>query len=186
MTSEGSPRTRAAFDAFRRANSLRPLPPERKKHDDECILITDADGLRYLEDGPVATGTSPPTESPPLIDDARANDAFLWAVRVEDVPIAPEKCDFARAAAGLPENKIKHSNLTGGAPAYCGGEILFINDEILVISGRSGRYGPRSEAEMLAVARAFRESGYHVLSMGWDSGAGYPSPLIGVAPRWVA
>jgi hypothetical protein len=184
MSHDGT-RAKAAFDAFRSTTSLRPLPSARKMHDDECIQITVADGLKCLMDGPVPAGVAAPTEPAPMIDDIRADDAHLWAVLAEDVQFAPERCPFATAAIGLVQNKIKHSNLTGGQSAYCGGEILFIDDETIAITGRSGRYGPRSEAEMLAVAKSFRDSGYQVLSMGWDSGAGLPSPFIGVRPAWV-
>lgn len=181
----GISKTRSAFDAFRQFNPLKPMPIERKRHDDECIQMTDGDGLRYLENGPIPLDAELPFLQPPLIDDARADDVHLWVVRTEDVPFALEKNTFANAKIGLTQHKIKHSNLTGGGSAYCGGEILFLDENILVLSGRSGRYGPKSEAEMYSVAKAFRESGYYVLSMGWDGEAGVPAPFIGVAPKWV-
>jgi len=182
---EADARTRAAFDEFRRGAPLKPLSPERVRHSDECIQITQGDGLEVLRDGPVVAGEPPPSIAPPLIDDARTEDIRLWVVRERDVPFAPERCGFARNATGLVQNKIKHSNLTGGASAHCGGEILFLDEQTFVITGRSGRYGPKSSEEMESVSKAFRGSGYHVLSMGWDPGTEQPTPFIGALPKWV-
>ena len=80
---------------------------------------------------------------------------------------------------------IKHTNLTGGAPAFASGELLFLSEYAVIINGRSRRYGPRSESEMISVAKAFKNSGYQVWSMGYDAEAGVPYPFNGVAPEWV-
>lgn len=185
MTQVADARTRAAFDRFREMSPLKPVPPSRINHSDECTQLTPVGGLLTLRDGPVEAGKPTPAELPPLIDDARSNDICLWVVSSESVPYALEQCDFARNAIGLEQNKIKHSNLTGGGPAHCGGEILFLDDRTVAITGRSGRFGPKSAEEMEAVSKAFCRSGYHVLSMGWDAGVAQPMPFIGVQPSWV-
>jgi hypothetical protein len=186
MMTDADIMVRAAFDAFRHSRQPKPIPSERKNHDHECVQMNKSDGLAYLHDGPVPIGAQRPTPQPPLINDARIVDVHLWVVCEVDVPIAPEICDFARRMDGLREDKIKHSNLTGGSDAYCAGEILFLDESTLVITGRSGRYGPDSEAELSAVATAFRASGYNVWSMGWDAGAGFPAPFIGITPEFVS
>ena len=94
---------------------------------------------------------------------------------------AEEMCGFGKS---LQSGVIKHTNLTGGAPAYSGGEMVMLDEKTMVINGQSGRYGPRSERELDAAAKAFRQSGYHVWCMGYDNEAGYPLPF-GVMPRWV-
>lgn len=109
-------------------------------------------------------------------------DKHLWAVRLNDVVHALEMCEYGRS---LQTGVIKHTNLTGGGAAFSAGEMLFFDDQTIVVSGRSGRYGPRSAEEMLAVSEAFRKSGYEVWSMGYDAEAGVPLPLVGVRPKWI-
>jgi hypothetical protein len=107
-----------------------------------------------------APASAPPT---PRVTEAMLDERHLWAVIVEAVPYALEKCAFG---SSLPSGVIKHSNLTGGRPAYCAGEIVFLTVSELIVNGCSGRYGPRTREEMYDVARAFRRSGYGVWTMG--------------------
>lgn len=103
-------------------------------------------------------------------------------MRADDVAYAAEVCDFSTGMIG---GKLKHTNLTGGEPAFSGGELLILNDNTLVVSGDSGRYGPRSADEMLDVAIAFRNAGYTVYSTGYDEEASRALPLIGPAAKRV-
>jgi hypothetical protein len=107
-------------------------------------------------------------------DDLDQADRRLWVVRDADVVHADELCGWGQA---LETGKIKHSNLTGGAPAYSGGELIALNDNTIVLNGCSGRYGPQSAAEMQRVAEAFTKSGYYVWSCGFDEEAGRPLPF---------
>jgi hypothetical protein len=84
-----------------------------------------------------------------------------------------EQCDFGKT---LETGMIKHTNLTGGAPAYSGGEFVMLGD-IMVVSGSSGRYGPRSADEMCDVAQAFSCAGYSVWHMGYDPDADWALPF---------
>lgn len=172
--------TKAAFDSFRVMIGS-PRLPAISCPTDEMRQMVDADGLMKWVDGPDRGGARPPAA--PLVTPAMEADRHLWAVRKSDVVHARENCPFGSTnAVGV----IKHTNLTGGAEAFASGELLFILKQSVIINGKSRRYGPRSESEMTAVAKAFRDSGYEVWSMGYDVEAGLPYPFVGVAPEWVA
>ena len=134
--------------------------------------------LNSVNVGPIAC----PPFACPTIDPATASlVASLWAIRNEDVVHAPKHCAFGHARAA---GEVKHSNLTGGDVAFSAGELLFVGPGTIVVTGDSGRYGPRDAAEMHDVALAFRESGYIVYSLGYDADARKPFgfDLVGVPP----
>jgi hypothetical protein len=174
--------TTTAFDKFRvKYGPARAPQPNKIRNTDETIQMTIQDGLQILSDGPaVPTATIPTT---PILDDTRESDRRLWAVRKADVVHALENCHYGTT---LQTGKIKHTNLTGGADAFCGGELLFLSERTIVVNGGSGRYGPRSKAEMNDVAKAFRDSGYDVWCQGYDDETSSPFPLLSVDPVWVA
>ena len=138
-----------------------------------------ADGLLEWTDG--VKQTASPGEAP-LVTLEQKQGAHLWVIRDNDVVHAPERCAYGLA---LESKVIKHTNLTGSANAYSGGEILFLTNGQVVINGDSGRYGPRNAAEMDAVAKAFSDSGYGVWSMGYDDEAKKPTPFVGTFPTWM-
>lgn len=171
----------AAFDHFR-ANfgPAKSTPSELIRNDDELRPIAENDGLRIWVDGPSDTD-APPSKAPMLSKNDIAA-AHLWAVREADVVHAEEHCDFGR---NLQTGVLKHSNLTGGQPAFCAGELLFLSADTIVLNGRSGRYGPATDVEMSAIARAFRQSGFTTWSMGYDTDTDRPFPFLGKEPEWV-
>ncbi|WP_454686018.1 hypothetical protein [Agrobacterium leguminum] len=160
-----------------------PKPPRDGlvKNDDEIRQMTKEDGLELWEAGSVVHRTV--QTAVPRIDATMKRDTRLWAIRETDVVHAHEFCDFGTT---LETGVIKHTNLTGGEPAYCAGELLFIDDSTIVVNGCSGRYGPTSEAEMTEAAKAFRNSGYNVWSSGFDEETARPMPFVGVDPVWVS
>jgi hypothetical protein len=104
-------------------------------------------------------------------------------VTTEHVLHALEACDFgAKREAGA----TKHSNLTGGGRAFVGGELVFLNDTTIGITGSSGRYRLRSGEEMAAIERAFVESGYNVWSMGYNQDVNRPNVFGLSDPEWVS
>ena len=109
---------------------------------------------------------------------------MLWVVRTDDVVYGPEHGPFGKS---LESKMIKHTNLTGGVPAFSGGELLVLDEaSSIIVNGYSGRYGPRTEAELNDVVTAFARSGYAVWAMGYDADAGAPLPFVpGVSPTWV-
>ena len=106
----------------------------------------------------------------------------LWAVRPGDVVHAEEKSAFG---AQLETGVIKHTNLTGGNPAHCAGELVSLNEGTIALNGASGRYGPTSSEEMTAVAKAFKDSGYGVWSYGYDEENDFPFRFGSRLPEWV-
>ena len=174
------PRTEAAFAQFRQMiGSPRGPRPGLIANEGETRLMTDSDGLRIWGDG---GAFATPAGDPPAIPSDHKEVVELWVVRSDDVVYAREKCVFGKK---LPSGVIKHTNLTGGEPAYCGGELIALDRDTVVVSGCSGRYGPNTSMELKAVAQAFKQSGYAVCSMGWDLDANRPNPFIGLTPSWV-
>jgi hypothetical protein len=174
--------TKRAFDAFRTTIGETRLPPrERVANEDQVKQMSAADGLRLWVDGATSRAATPPPA--PLLQPRHVEAAHLWVVRHDDVAHAEERCAFGSA---LESGVIKHTNLTGGKPAYCGGELIFLDAVTIVVNGCSGRYGPRSKAELRDVARAFADSGYAVWSMGFDDETNRPAHFLGIYPDWVA
>jgi hypothetical protein len=175
--------TSKAFDQLREQLVQPRLPPRNRiANTDETKLMTVEDGLRQWVDGDCDAPVSPPDE-PPLLEAQNCPELSLWVVRLEDVVHAREDCAFGKSLAS---GMIKHTNLTGGAAAYSGGELIVLDRHTIVINGRSGRYGPKTESELQGAARAFADSGYRVWYMGWDEDANRPAPFLGSVPRWLS
>lgn len=164
--------TRVAFDVFRSKYGLR--EPCFVRHATDSDPMTDKDGLEMMSDGSGSRSDALLAMAP--LDKANMPAApRLWVVREGDVVHAEKFCSFGDIREA---GEVKHTNLTGGKAAHSGGEIIILADDTLVVSGDSGRYGPRDENEMLDVAVAFKHSGYTVYSMGFDHGANKPYPLF--------
>jgi len=138
------------------------------KHKDELKPMQASDGLQSVLEH--SMDGLPTGNAAPQVTDEMKKEAHLWVVREEDAVHAPEYCDFGNALA---EGRIKHTNLTGGAPAYSGGELIWIGDREVLVNGCSGRYGPTNAEEMIAAARAFAIAGYRCWSTGYDEGTGF-------------
>lgn len=165
------------FDDFRTNYPARKCPSDRIDNDDQLKLMTEADGLEYLNEGPqtAVQGDIPKIEKDDL-------NIHLWLLRPLDVVHALEKAKFG---SNLESGIIKHTNLSGGDPAHSGGQLVIISENTLVIDGGSGRYGPQSEEEMTAVARAFTNAGYGVWSYGYDEESGWPFRIGSKNPEWI-
>lgn len=172
--------TRPAFDEYRKSRTVQAMSAEVKRYAGDTDRMTVDDGLASWTDGVATSTTSRPTA--PQVG-PKPDGMHLWIVSADDVVHAAETCEFG---AGREFGKIKHSNLTGGADAFSGGELVFIDDQTLVLNGCSGRYRIRSEAEMSALASAFRRSGYRVWSMGWSTDTDRPAMFGLQDPEWVA
>ena len=72
----------------------------------------------------------------------------------------------------LDGNPPKHTNLTGGKPAYIGGELWFAGARHMFVSGGSGRFHPLDEEQLSAAIDVFSSFSYMVTSLGWDSASG--------------
>src|SRR6266852_986439 len=105
---------------------------------DELRQLGPSDGVMLLAGAPASGQTGPP-------DDAQSR--HLWVFRKSQQPDLPYLLELApnvtpRLASGL----AKHTNLTGGCRAWCGGELWIevSNAGQLYVSGCSGRYGATS------------------------------------------
>lgn len=172
--------TDAAFDQFR-AQHGPAWGPRHTRDPSESELLDDPDQLSPLIDG-AAPAENAIARMDPISADGLPVPRRLWVVREADVVHAEEECAFGKALAS---SAIKHTNLTGGGPAFSGGEFLMLPDDTLVVSGDSGRYGPRTADEMQDVAIAFRNAGYTVYSTGYDQEANRAFPLVGPAPKLI-
>jgi hypothetical protein len=176
-------RSTSAFDQFRSLiGEARPVNPRITPTADELKMMTEAQGLKSWIDGEAPKGAAAP-QPVPVPDESYPERQQLWVVRQEDVVCAHEHCDFGKT---LENGVIKHTNLTGGASAFSGGELVPLDGGTMMISGRSGRYGPRTSEELFAVARAFADSGYGVWLVGWDEDAKEPGPIMGSVPHWLS
>ena len=171
-TNQGKISDEPGAQSYRQIYSEREPDRTKIQNSDETIALTEADGLidfprpgfpDYLAGNP-PSGTGSP-----------GNHTFLWVIEKNRIPVIIELCNAGRR---LQSRVIKHTNLTGGARAYCGGEIWFTDDRSFYLSGGSGRYPPRSEQELEAVVNIFASCGYGVTGLGWDHDTDAPARFL--------
>lgn len=165
------------FAKFRDTYPLRAPAQRCIRNQDELKLLPSTEGRTLF---PAGAEAGVHLSDVPRSFSERGN-TYLWVVAANDVPFALESVQFGRQ---LETGKIKHTNLTGGDPAHCGGELWFIEDKKLLLSASSGRYGPQSEQEMDDVALAFKNEGFEVASLGFDE-TGYPCTVLVGEPKWI-
>lgn len=134
-------------------------------------MLTAGDGVRQLDRPPApnASGTAPKTSGD--------EGCHLWIIGPGGVPYILE---HASVTPPLASGKVKHSNLTGGEPASCGGELWFDTPQAraLYINGCSGRYGPLTRQQLDDALSVFRDFGYEVISFGWDEEVDKPARVL--------
>ena len=150
-----------AFRSYREHFTMRPPDLTNQRFADEIRLITPEEGLSELTPAPAS---APNVGVPPGLGTAESVNKYLWVIAADGVPIALE----SPARVELQRGRLCHTNLTGGASSYCGGELYFIDQTSVVVNGGSGRYPPRSAAELEEVAVSFKAAGYRTASMGWN------------------
>lgn len=165
------------FDGFRRIYPLRPYPAERIRNEGELHQLTAEAGLMSFPRDAMRCELS----QPPRSQSARGK-LYLWVIAANDVSFALESVPYGQI---LETGVIKHTNLTGGADAHSGGELWFLTESRLLLSAASGRYGPKSEQEMIDAALAFKNEGFEVASLGFDDDTGYPCQLLVGEPKWI-
>ena len=92
--------------------------------------------------------------------------------------------EHVSASPPLQSGVCKHTNLTGGEEAHCGGEVWFVSGQRLIINGASGRYPPKGMPELEEIVSAFEAAGYEVWSMGWDPETDRPARILRGGPPW--
>lgn len=169
------------FQKFKEDYQAKPLSEDRVANEDQRKDMAGDEDLKQWVEGTAETTDDAPSDEIEVTAEQDA-EKYLWVLEAEVPVYAPENCAFGKT---LQSGVIKHSNLTGGRPAHCGGELILLDDATIILNGQSGRYGPKSGQEMSDIAKAFRSSGYNVWSMGFDDEAGRPFPFVGVTPVWV-
>lgn len=136
--------------------------------------------MRQLEagDGVLIMHSSPADGTQGAPDDPQSR--HLWVFRQAthpDVPYILEVAPYVRPA--LASGVAKHTNLTGGGRAHCGGELWIHEADAcrLYVNGSSGRYGPASREQLDDAAEVFRGLGYDVINYGWDDDTQKPYAL---------
>lgn len=84
---------------------------------------------------------------PPTTDDEYDaafdnHQRYLWVLREEGFFIVDENDRDLVERFSLVRNDVSHTNLTGGEECYCGGEVYFLEDNRIFVTGGSGRYPP--------------------------------------------
>jgi hypothetical protein len=102
----------------------------------------------------------------------------LWVFFEEAIPYILESAP--RVSPPLDSGVAKHSNLTGGGAAHCGGEIWVdpADAQVLYVNGASGRYGPETPEQLADAIAVFVSLGFRVTSFGWDEDAGRPARVL--------
>lgn len=150
---------------FRKGYPLRAMK-RQPANDDELKQMHSIDGMLDLEAcGLSQLEASGGVAEPPSLREQASEGRFLWAVRSMDAPVALEECAWGH---GLETKRIKHSNLTSGAPAHSGGELWVIQHQGVLVNANSGRYGADTPKELGAFVEALRELGFRAASMGFD------------------
>lgn len=103
-------------------------------------------------------------ESAPTRDQDLRTRKYLWVITETHVP-------FGKEVGG--HSDIKHTNLTGGGKAYCGGEIWFADKESIYLNGGSGRYPCENDEALLESVKSFyMDIGYRVAIPPFDDDMG--------------
>ena len=155
------------------------LPQKPLGNADEQRLLNDLDGVRMFSDAPYPVREQDMNSSARNPDE---NKRCLWVIRQQDVPFILE---HANVLPPLASGRCKHTNLTGGSEARCGGEVWFVSSHRLILNGASGRYPPGDAGELQDVTNAFEGAGYEVWSMGWDEEIDRPARVPKGIPPWV-
>ena len=150
----------SALDALAKfREKYRPRDPLRPSTADESQLLDGSGGFRLLEYAPardVEFGHPPSTRQ-------GGAHRYLWVINDDGIPFIKE-IGLSVLKGQFP----KHTNLTGGCPAYIGGELWFETKSRLFVSGGSGRYLPYDEEHLAEAVDVFKTYRYTVTSLGWD------------------
>jgi len=93
----------------------------------------------------------------------------LWVIVPEAVRVLLESAPTVHPPP-LSLGVAKHTNLTGGAPACCGGELWLdaVDPQRIYANGGSGRFTAKSPAHLEDAMSVIESLGFNVVSAGWD------------------
>jgi len=178
---DGVPRVSSSLDKMgpmRLVDFSAKYPPEGPHigpaSPDQTRLLTSADGVVSLSTSPFPD----PIAGEPGQPDGR----HLWVIWEESLPVILETAPKAKPP--LASGVAKHTNLTGGQPACCAGELWVdvVSSGRLYVNGASGRYWrrphPDGPAKLADAVSVFKEMGFDVISAGWDEDQDVPARLF--------
>src|ERR1700680_2268179 len=151
-----------ALSTYRAKYPLKPMRIQAANAGQMIQMIV-SDGLFEMPAAPANSADFPRPQSLPDSHERAPDARHLWVIRAVDFPVALELCEWGQQ---LDDKKLKHSNLTAGAPAHSGGEIWFIEENRIALNANSGRYGAESEEEFQHIVNTLRNCGFHTASMG--------------------
>ncbi len=157
----------------------------RSAHGDESKQLSTNEGVKLLENAPIPEGTKitvfreccknavclyfePPSANEKCIS------RYLWVVVATPCEVRYIE-ENAPATFSLNRGSACHTNLTGGQEAFCGGELWFLGNDEVHISGASGRYPPRSNQELEDACQIFVRKNYKTYCLGWDEDIARPA-----------
>jgi hypothetical protein len=152
-----------------------PQPPRRApSNESELRRLSKEDGVF------VVLGPPPDTDvriKPKRRDHGREG-RHLWVLVASAIPCILESAP--NVAPPLESGVAKHTNLTGGDPASCGGELWVdpIEEDKLYVNGASGRYGPLTSQQLDDAVSVFEGLGFRAVSFGWDDDVNLPARVL--------
>lgn len=149
-----------------------PQPPAKAAgaSDEHRQLGTD-EGMGFL---PGAVTTMTPGRRP-----GEREGRHLWVIAPSDVRLILEVAPYVRPPP-LSLGVAKHTNLTGGGPASCGGEVWLdpADSNKLFATGGSGRYPARTPAQLEDAMSVLSSYGFEVVSAGWSEDNDCPQRIF--------
>lgn len=159
------------LNEFRSRHRLRLPDVSLIRGQQELAGITASDGLRLLTPAPVTDvqrGKPGPSRNEHV-------NTYLWVIDTRGIPYVFE-APISKIGAVFP----KHTNITGGAEAYLGGEMWFTSTIAMYVSGGSGRYPPKDKNQLEEAVQVFKSFGYQVTSLGWNDSLGEAKRILEV------
>ena len=103
----------------------------------------------------------------------------LWVIVPAEVRVILETAPDVRPPP-LSLGVAKHTNLTGGGPAACGGELWLdpADNRKLYANGGSGRYPPRTPKQLEDAIQVLAGLGFTVVSAGWSEDNDVPERVF--------
>ena len=151
----------------------RPRNPRIDYQPHELVKLDAGHGVRVLQQAPAQSVCF---GRPRVSREDPGEYTYLWVMDDSGIPYIIE-----RPLSHLNGSRPKHTNLTGGADAYLGGEIWFSDAISLFLSGGSGRYPPLHETQLIDAVQVFESYGYLVMSLGWNSRGGQAERIYRVS-----